>query len=69
MMLETHLDIYILQSHFSALEELVLENQYGSCIVSNIVRQLLFNCFNLQSLTLQLGKDQMYKLLSVLFHF
>ena len=48
--------VKFLQSHFSALEELVLENQYGSCIVSNIVRQLLFNCNNLQSLTLQLGR-------------
>lgn len=43
-----------LKDPFIHLEELTLENQYGSCIVSNILRQLLSNCPGLVSLSLTL---------------
>ena len=42
------------QDQFTQLEDVVLENQYGSCIVSNILRQLLLPATGLQSLVLQL---------------
>ena len=41
-------------AQFTMLEDLTVENQYGSCIVSNIVRQLLAFSPRLQHLSLQL---------------
>jgi len=41
------------EDHFCNLEELQVTNEYGSHIISNILRQLLLFCFNLQYLHLQ----------------
>ena len=42
------------QNQFNLLEDLSLENQYGSCIVTNILRQLLCYSPGLQSMSLML---------------
>ena len=49
----------------------MLENQYGSCIVSNILRQLLVPATGLQSLVLQLvdrGRLVLYMLALLVLH-